>query len=335
MSYEQIIGDINRKIFYPIYFLTGEEPHFIDKISKLIETTVLSEDEKEFNQIIVYGRDILPNQIIQMAREYPVFGNYRVIIVREAQDIKQIEKDKLLLAYLEKPVPTTLLVFDYKYKKVDGRTSFVQLLKKNGIFFESKKLYDNQVPKWIEGTIRGMGYQINPQAMMLLSENLGTDLSKIENELKKLVINIDKNTEITPDIVEKNIGISKDFNIFELQKALGERNIYKANQIINFFASNPKDNSVVFVIVMLFNYFKRLLIYHTLKDKSDKNVASKFGINPYFVREIRIASSRYNIAKLRSIISILREYEQKAKGVETAPIEDGELMKEMIYKILH
>ncbi|HPX34078.1 MAG TPA: DNA polymerase III subunit delta [Bacteroidales bacterium] len=335
MSYEQIIGDINRKIFYPIYFLTGEEPHFIDKISKLIETTVLSEDEKEFNQIIVYGRDILPNQIIQMAREYPVFGNYRVIIVREAQDIKQIEKDKLLLAYLEKPVPTTLLVFDYKYKKVDGRTSFVQLLKKNGVFFESKKLYDNQVPKWIEGTIRGMGYQINPEAMMLLSENLGTDLSKIENELKKLVINIDKNTEITPDIVEKNIGISKDFNIFELQKALGERNIYKANQIINFFASNPKDNSVVFVIVMLFNYFKRLLIYHTLKDKSDKNVASKFGINPYFVREIRIASSRYNIAKLRSIISILREYDQKAKGVETAPIEDGELMKEMIYKILH
>ncbi|HQF00790.1 MAG: DNA polymerase III subunit delta [Bacteroidales bacterium] len=335
MSYEQIIGDINRKIFYPIYFLTGEEPHFIDKISKLIETTVLSEDEKEFNQIIVYGRDILPNQIIQMAREYPVFGNYRVIIVREAQDIKQIEKDKLLLAYLEKPVPTTLLVFDYKYKKVDGRTSFVQLLKKNGVFFESKKLYDNQIPKWIEGTIRGMGYQINPQAMMLLSENLGTDLSKIENELKKLVINIDKNTEITPDIVEKNIGISKDFNIFELQKALGERNIYKANQIINFFASNPKDNSVVFVIVMLFNYFKRLLIYHTLKDKSDKNVASKFGINPYFVREIRIASSRYNIAKLRSIISILREYDQKAKGVETAPIEDGELMKEMIYKILH
>ena len=335
MSYEQIIGDINRKIFYPIYFLTGEEPHFIDKISKLIETTVLSEDEKEFNQIIVYGRDILPNQIIQMAREYPVFGNYRVIIVREAQDIKQIEKDKLLLAYLEKPVPTTLLVFDYKYKKVDGRTSFVQLLKKNGVFFESKKLYDNQVPKCIEGTIRGMGYQINPQAMMLLSENLGTDLSKIENELKKLVINIDKNTEITPDIVEKNIGISKDFNIFELQKALGERNIYKANQIINFFASNPKDNSVVFVIVMLFNYFKRLLIYHTLKDKSDKNVASKFGINPYFVREIRIASSRYNIAKLRSIISILREYDQKAKGVETAPIEDGELMKEMIYKILH
>jgi len=335
MSYEQIIGDINRKIFYPIYFLTGEEPHFIDKISKLIETTVLSEDEKEFNQIIVYGRDILPNQIIQMAREYPVFGNYRVIIIREAQDIKQIEKDKLLLAYLEKPVPTTLLVFDYKYKKVDGRTSFVQLLKKNGVFFESKKLYDNQIPKWIEGTIRGMGYQINPQAMMLLSENLGTDLSKIENELKKLVINIDKNTEITPDIVEKNIGISKDFNIFELQKALGERNIYKANQIINFFASNPKDNSVVFVIVMLFNYFKRLLIYHTLKDKSDKNVASKFGINPYFVREIRIASSRYNIAKLRSIISILREYDQKAKGVETAPIEDGELMKEMIYKILH
>ena len=335
MSYEQITGDIRNKIFYPVYFLTGEEPYFIDKISKLIETSVLSEDEKEFNQMIAYGRDININQIISMAKEYPVFGNYRVIIIREAQDIKQLEKEELLPKYLAKPVPTTLLVFDYKYKKIDGRTTVAQLIKKNGVYFESKKLYDNQIPKWIEDIIRGLGFRISSQTVMLLAENLGNDLTKIENEIKKLVINIDKNAEITPDIVEKNIGISKDFNIFELQKALGERNIFKSNQIINYFGANPKENSIVFVIVMLFTYFKRLFVYHSLPDKSDKNVAAALGLNPFFVKDIKMAARNYEVRKLRDIIAILREYDQRAKGVDSAAVEDGELMKEMIYKILH
>lgn len=335
MKYEDIIRDIKNKIFYPLYFLTGEEPYFIDKISKLIETTVLSDEEKEFNQIIVYGRDVTTNQIISLAREYPVFGNYRVVIVREAQNLKQVEKDELLTAYVTKPVATTLLVLDYKYKKVDGRTSFAQQIKKTGVLFESKKIYDNEVPRWIENTIRGMGFGISFQTCMVLSESLGNDLTRIENELKKLVINVQKNAEITPEIVEKNIGISKDFNVFELQKALGDRNVLKANRIINYFASNPKENPAVFIITMLFIHFRKLFLYHSLKDKSEKNVAAQLSINPFFVKELKSAAANYDMRKLRSIIAILREYDQKAKGVDSAAVEDGELMKEMIFKILH
>ncbi|MBE0640136.1 MAG: DNA polymerase III subunit delta [Bacteroidales bacterium] len=335
MKYEDIIRDIRNKIFYPLYFLTGEEPYFIDKISKLIETTVLSEEEKEFNQVIVYGRDVTSNQIISLAREYPVFGNYRVVIVREAQNLKQIEKDELLAAYVSKPVTTTLLVLDYKYKKVDGRTIFSQQIKKNGVLFESKKLYDNAIPKWIEDMIRGLGFGISYQTCMVLAESLGNDLTRIENEVKKLVINVAKNAEITPEIVEKNIGISKDFNIFELQKALGDRDIMKANRIINYFAANPKENSVVFMITMLYIHFRKLFLYHSLKDKSDKNVASQLAINPFFLKEIKTAAANYDMRKLRGVIAILREYDQKAKGVDSAAVEDGELMKEIVFKILH
>lgn len=335
MKYEDIIKDVKNKIFYPLYFLTGEEPYFIDKISKLIETTVLSDEEKEFNQIIVYGRDVTANQIISLAREYPVFGNYRVVIVREAQNLKQIEKDELLAAYVSKPVATTLLVFDYKYKKVDGRTIFAQQIKKTGVLFESKKLYDNVIPRWIEEMIKGMGFGISPQTCMVLAESMGNDLTRIENELKKLVINVEKNAQITPEIVERNIGISKDFNIFELQKALGERDVMKANRIINYFASNPKENPAVFVISMLYVNFRKLFLYHSLKDKSEKNVAAQLAINPFFVKEIKSAAANYDMRKLRSIIAILREYDQKAKGVDSTDVEDGELMKEMIYKILH
>ncbi len=335
MKYEDIIRDIRNKIFYPLYFLTGEEPYFIDKISKLIETTVLSEEEKEFNQIIVYGREVTSNQIISLAREYPVFGNYRVVIVREAQNLKQIEKDELLAAYVSKPVATTLLVFDYKYKKVDGRTIFAQQIKKTGVLFESKKLYDNQIPKWIEDMIRGMGFGVSFQTCMVLSESLGNDLTRIENEVKKLVINVQKNAEITPEIVERNIGISKDYNVFELQKALGDRDVLKANRIVNYFASNPKDNSAVFVITMLFIHFRKLFFYQSLKDKSEKNAASQLGMNPFFVKELKSAAVNYDMRKLRHIIALLREYDQKAKGVDTAAMEDGELLKELVFKILH
>lgn len=335
MKFEDIIRDISNKIFHPVYFLTGEEPYFVDKISKLIESSVLSEDEKEFNQIIVYGKEITMNQIVSYAREYPVFGNYRVVIVREAQNLKKIEDDELLAAYLSKPVSSTLLVLEYKYKKVDGRTSLVKKLKSAGVYYESKKLYDNQIPGWIEQAIRNMGFSIAPQTSLLLAESLGNDLTKIENELKKLVINVEKNAMITPEIVEQNIGISKDYNIFELQKALGERNVLKANRIINYFAANPKDNPAVFVIVMLFGYFRKLYLYHFLTDKSDRNIAASLSLSPFFVREYRAAANNYPRQKLRHIIGILRSYDAKAKGVDTAAMDDGDILKEMVYKIIH
>jgi DNA polymerase III subunit delta len=335
MKFEDIQRDIRNKIFHPVYFLTGEEPYFIDKISKLIESTVLSDEEKEFNQVVVYGRDVTSSQIISLAREYPVFGNYRVVIVREAQNLKKIESDELLLSYLQKPVPSTLLVFEYKYKKVDGRTSMVKQLKKAGVFLETKKLYDNQLPKWIEDRIRTMGFSISGQTCAVIAESLGNDLTKIENELKKLVINVEEKAMITPDIVEQNIGISKDYNIFEFQKALGERNVLKANQIVNYFAANPKDNSALFVIIMLFIFFRKLFLFHFLKDKTDRNVAAQLQISPFFVGEYRTAANNYSRVKLRQIIAMLRDYDRKAKGVDTAAIDGGELMKEMVFKIIH
>ena len=335
MNFEDIIRNINNKIFHPVYFLAGEEAYFIDKISKLIETSVLSDAEKEFNQAVVYGRDVDSSQIISLAREYPVFGNYRVVIVREAQDLRNIEKDEKLKSYLKNPVGTTLLVFDYKYKNLDKRTEFAKLLQKTGVLFTSKKLWDYQIPDQIEAMIKARGFRIGPATKMFLAENLGNNLNNIDNELNKLVINLQAGHEITPDIVEQNIGISKDYNVFELQKALGQRDVIKANRIVSYFAANPKENPAIKVIVMLYGYFRKIFLYHFIKDKSDNNVAAQLSVNRFFVKEYKAAAARYDTRKLRQVFSILREYDLKSKGVESAPIDDGELMKEMVYKILH
>jgi len=335
MDIEKILENIKNKIYHPVYFLSGEEPYFIDKISKTIERTVLSDSEKEFNQCIVYGRDVDIIQIISLAREYPVFGNYRVVIVREAQGLKDIEKDERFKNYLKNPVKSTILVFDYKYSKIDGRTELSKLLDKNAVHFQSKKLYDNQIPDWIGKQIEIQGFRIDAKTRFILAESLGNDLSKIENEISKLVINLRKNSEITPEDIEKNIGISKDYNIFELQNALGRKDVYKANEIIRNFASNPKENPTIKVISMLFAYFRKVFLYHFIKDKSENNVAAQLGTKPFFVKDFRLAASNYNTYKAREIISILREYDQKAKGVESGQMDDGEILKEMIFKILH
>jgi DNA polymerase-3 subunit delta len=335
MKYENILQDLNNKIYHPLYFLSGEEPYFIDKISKQLETTVLTESEKDFNQVIVYGRDTTIVDIISLAKEYPVFGNYRLVIVREAQNLKSIEHNDLLKAYLKKPAESTILVFDYKYKKVDGRTEFAKLLGKAGVYFQSKKLWDYQVPDWIVGVMRDKGYRISQPTSIVLAENLGNDLSKIENELVKFEINLQKGAEITPEIIEEYIGISKDYNVFELQNALGKRDVLKVNRIINYFGSNPKENPAIKVNSILFGYFKKVFLFHFIQDKSENNLAAQLSVNRFFVKDYRIAASNYSPQKLRQIISILREYDLKSKGVETAPMEDGEIMREMVFKILH
>jgi len=335
MNYENILEDLKNKIYHPIYFLSGEEPYFIDKISKFIENTVLTESEKDFNQVIVYGRDTSIVDIVSLAKEYPVFGNYRLVIVREAQNLKNIERNELLKSYLKNPAKSTILVFDYKYKKVDGRTEFAKLLGKAGVYFQSKKLWDYQVPEWIVGVLRDKGFRISQPTSIVLAENLGNDLSKIENELEKLEINLEKGTEITPDIIEEHIGISKDYNIFELQNALGKRDILKVNRIINYFGSNPKEHSVIMVISVLFAYFRKLFLFHFLKDKSENNLAAQLSINRFFVKDYRMAANKYSTQKLRQVFSVLREYDLKSKGVESAPMEDGEIMREMVFKILH
>lgn len=332
ITYEEIISNLQKKIYHPIYFLMGEETYFIDKISDYIADRVLTDAEKGFNQTVLYGKDLEPNTIIGNARRFPMMANYQVIIVREAQNIKKIEE---LEPYVKNPLSSTVLVVNYKYKTLDKRKTFTKLLDQKGILFESKKIYDNQLPNWISTYLKAQEYTIAPQAAAMISEYLGADLSKVANELDKLIISLPAGSQITPDQVEKNIGISKEFNVFELQNALGERDLLKANRIINYFGSNQSGNPATVIISSLFGYFSKILNYHFLEDKSQNNVASVLGVHPFFVKTYVAAAKNYSIKKLVEIISILREYDMKSKGWENVSASQADLQREMIYRILH
>jgi len=331
-NFENLLGDLKNQIYYPVYLLHGEEPYFIDVISDLIEEHILSDQEKEFNQTIVYGKDSNVQTLISYARRFPMMANYQVLIVKEAQDLEKIED---LEPYIKNPLSSTILVLCYKYGKFDKRKTFYKSIEKTGATFESARLYDNKVPDWISDYLRQRKYSITPKAAMMLTEFLGADLGKIVNEIQKLLINIPGGSVITEECVEKNIGISKDFNVFELQKALTRKDVLKANQIILYFAANPRENPLVKVIPMLYSYFSKVLHYHYLPDKSTNTVAAALSIKPFFVTEFQQSARAYPAVKTVAIISLLREYDLKAKGVENASAGDGELMKELIFKILH
>lgn len=332
MTFEEIIGNLKKKIYHPIYFLMGDETYFIDKISDYISDNVLTDAEKGFNQTILYGKDTEAHNIIANARRFPMMSNYQVIVVREAQNIKKIED---LEAYAKNPLNSTILVLNYKYKTIDKRKTFAKLIDQKGVLFEAKKIYDNQLPAWIISYLKNQNYTIAPQAAAMISEYLGADLSKVTNELDKLIISVPAGTQITPDHVEKNIGISKEFNVYELQNALGERNLLKANQIINYFGANPSANPIPVTISGLFSYFSKILNYHFLEDKSQNNVASVLQVHPFFVKTYISAAKNYNIKKLVEIISILREYDMKSKGWGNVSASPADLQREMIYRILH
>ncbi len=332
MNYEDILANLKKKIYHPVYFLMGEESYFIDQITNYISKNVLTDAEKGFNQHVLYGKDTDVDTIITHSRRFPMMANHQVIIVKEAQNIRKIED---LEAYIKAPLKSTILVINYKYKSIDKRKGFAKQLAKNCVLFESKKIYDNKLPAWINGYLSSQGYSIEPQASAMLAEYLGTDLSKVSNELNKLIISLPKGTKISPDHIEKNIGISKDYNIFELQNALGTKNVLKTNQIINYFAANPATNPFTRTIGSLYFYFSKLLKFHFLKDKSPNSVASALQINPFFVRSYTDAAKVYNPKKLVAIIGILREYDMKSKGMGNVSASHGDLQKEMIYKILH
>ena len=332
MNYEDILANLKKKIYHPVYFLMGEESYFIDQITDYISKNVLTEAEKGFNQHTLYGKDTDVDTIITHARRFPMMANHQVVIIKEAQNIKRIED---LDAYIKAPLKSTILVINYKYKTIDKRKSFAKQLGKTSVLFESKKIYDNQLPSWINSYLSAHEYSIAPQASAMLAEYLGTNLSKVSNELDKLIISLPKGTKITPDHIEKNIGISKDYNIFELQNALGEKDILKTNQIINYFAANPATSPIPRTISSLYYYFMKILTYHFLTDKSPNAIASALQVNPYFVRSYTAAAKVYNPKKLVAIMEILREYDMKSKGFGNVSTSAGDLQKEMIYKILH
>jgi len=333
VTYEEIISDLRKRIFKPVYFLAGEEPYFIDLITGFIEENILEEAEKSFNQLIIYGEDTTVAAIIDTAKRFPMMSSHQVVIVKEAQSLKKIDD---LAIYVENPLASTILVINYKYKTLDKRTRLVKSLEKYGVYFESNRLRDYQVPAWIERFLMGSGIRIDPTASAMLTEYLGTDLHKIVNELNKLLISLSgEKKNITTSLIEQNIGISKDYNNFELQKAIGEKNILRANMIVNYFASNQKDNPVTLTIISVFTLFTRLLTYHSLKDKSKNNVAAALRVNPFFVRDYETAAKAYDISKTVGIIKLLRTYDMKTKGYGDVSSDPGELLKELVFKILH
>jgi DNA polymerase-3 subunit delta len=332
MTFDEIIGNLQKKIYHPIYFLMGEETYFIDKISDYIADHVLTDAEKGFNQTILYGKELEPHAIMANARRFPMMANHQVIIVREAQNIKKIEE---LESYVKNPLNSTILVINYKYKTLDKRKTFPKLIDQKGVLFESKKIYDNQLPNWISSYLKNQQYTISPQAAAMIAEYLGADLGKVANELDKLIISLPVGTQITPDHIEKNIGISKEFNVYELQNALGERDLLRANRIINYFGANPSSNPVPVIISSLFSYFSKLLNYQFLEDKTQNNVASVLQVHPFFVKTYVSAAKNYNIKKLVEIVSILREFDMKSKGLGNVSASSADLQREMIYRILH
>ncbi|WP_396634687.1 DNA polymerase III subunit delta [Maribacter sp. R86514] len=328
----QIVNAIKKGQISPIYFLYGEEAYFIDKISDFISDNVLTEEEKGFNQMVLYGRDVSIEDIVGNAKRYPMMAEKQVVIVKEAQHLSRTIEN--LCAYAENPQQSTVLVICYKYKKLDKRKKLHKIIKKNGVVFESKKLYENQVSDWLRKHLVSRGYTISHKAALLLVEYLGTDLGKISKELDKLKLVLPKQTEINPQHIEEHIGISKDYNNFELKRAIGDRDIVKATKIINYFAQNPKDNPFILTITLLHSFFTQLLQYHGLTDHSPKNVASALRINPYFVKEIQTAARNYPMKKVSGIISSLREMDLKGKGVGATPMKEADLLKELLYKIV-
>lgn len=344
MEFQQIMTDLKKKMYQPVYFLMGEEPYFIDAISDYIEKNVLDENEKEFNQSVLYGRDIDVLTMLSSAKRFPMMSNHQVVIIKEAQNIRDLvgrdkgdeEKHKHpFLTYIENPQKSTLLVICYKYKTLDKRTSLAKNIAKHALVFESKKLYENKIPDFIGSYLKNKNYSIGPSASVLLTEYLGTDLSRITNELDKLMISLPEKSEITIDLIQTNIGISKEYNSFELQNALGKRDVLKANRIVNYFAANDKDHPMVVTISSLYGYFSKLLSYHFLPDKSKNTAAAALGVNPFFLADYERAAKLYPPLKLKGIISDLREYDLKSKGVDNTSVSGGELLKELVFKILH
>jgi len=328
----KIVSDIEKGILKPVYFLMGEEPYYIDKISEFIENNILTEEEKGFNQMVLYGRDVTIEDIADNAKRFPMMADKQVVIIKEAQDLSRTIEN--LTSYVENPQPSTVLVLCYKYKTIDKRKKLYKAIQKAGVVYESKKLYENQVAEWIRRVLSGKKYEIDTKATLMLIEFLGTDLSKISNELDKLMVVLPAGSKITAKTIEENIGISKDYNNFELRKAVGERNVLKVNQIINYFAQNTKANNLIMNISLMNGFFTQLLIYHSLNDKSKNSVARALGVNPFFVSDYSVAAKNYPMRKVSQVIGLLRDADVKSKGVG-ANLPAGDILKELLFKIIH
>ncbi len=330
--------DLQQGKYAPIYFLQGEETFFIDTIIDFIEANALDETQKSFNQMVLYGKETDLTTILGTARGYPMMGERKVVIVKEAQELKGWNKEDqqtLLMGYLENPLASTILVFGYKYKSIDKRTKVGKSVEKHAAFLNAKRLYDNEIPGWVQGYCSSKKVSVSQDAVMMLAENIGNNLQRLANEIDKLSLNLREGEEISELLVQKHVGISKEYNIFELQKAIGIGNRSKALRIVNFFASNPANNPMVLTIYSLFTYFSKLLLIHHSNNQNERALASVIGVNPYFVKEYMAAARNYPLGKVVNNIAHLQRADLDSKGIESATKKDKAVLTELVYKLMN
>ena len=331
MSAEKIIAEIKKGVYKTVYWLEGDEDFFIDKVINYAENNILNESEKSFNQTVFYGKDTEWPDVVNACRRYPMFSDKQIVVLKEAQAMRNIEK---LESYIDKPLPSTMLFIAYKNKKVDGRTKLAKLLKEKGVVLSTKKMYDNELPEWTQQLIKSKGLSINRKALFLLIDHIGNDLNRLNNEIDKLALNLDRRDTITDDDIENYVGVSKDFNVFELQQAIANRDLYKAIQIINYFEANPKAAPIQLVLPSLYNFFSKVQMIYSVPSRDEKSVAASLGVNHFFVKDYLHAAQQYSASTIERLLLLLHQYNLKSIGINSIDTSDAMLLKEMAVKMI-
>jgi len=331
MSAEKILNDLKKQNYKPVYWLEGEEDYFIDQITNYAENKILTESEAGFNLSVFYGRDTAWTDVVNACRKYPMFSDKQVVVLKEAQSMKDIEK---LEAYIEKPLASTFLFVAYKNKKLDGRTKLAKMLKDKAVLFTSKKMYDNELPEWTSNLIKSKGYSISNKALFLLIDHIGNDLSRLNNEVDKLALNLAGRKNITEDDIENFVGISKEFNVFELQQAIAAKDLYKAVRIIQYFGANPKAAPLQLIFPSLYNFFSKVLMVYSVGARDEKTVAAAIGVHPFFVKDYIQTAMKFGHHEIEKVLLLLYEYNLRNIGINDAGTEDADLLKEMVVKMI-
>lgn len=335
---DQVLKELKAGNYAPVYFLQGEEAFYIDQITNYIEEHCLQEADKGFNQTVLYGKDVSMGQVITNARRFPMMSDRQVVIVKEAKDIQDLNKDdgqKLLLDYLDNPVPSTVLVFAHKHKKLDGRKPLSKAVGKKALLVTTAKVKDWDLPKWIESCVSAKGLSIDYNSVQLLVEHVGNNLERLDNEISKIIVNLEGQKQISQEHIQKYVGINKDYNVFELQKALSTRDVLKATKIVNYFGANIRQHPIIPMLALLYSYSTKLLMLHSAKDKSDSGLASALRVPPFVLKEYKMAAGHYSLTKVMQNISHLREADLKSKGVNAGSQKEQEILRELIFKMMH
>jgi DNA polymerase-3 subunit delta len=331
MDYQDIIKDWKQKKFRSLYWLEGEEDFFIDQVTNYAEEHLLEESEKSFNLTILYGKETDWATVVNACRRYPMFAERQVVIIKEAQAMKDLLK---LESYIDKPLESTILVIAHKQGKIDGRSKTAKLIKDRGVLLSTKKMYDNQLPAWVEAYVHGLGRAISQKAGILLVDHIGNDLARMANEVEKLLVNLPEGKKIDENDIEKYVGISKEYNVFELQNAIGQKDITKVMRIITYFSANPKAGPIQMVLPALYNFFSKMSIVFGVKG-GEKEIAAAIGVHPFFVKDYMNAARQYGADGTEKAILLLHAYNLRSIGINDSGVEDGELMKELVYKMMY